>query len=110
MGAPRSAIFFLKLICEEDDSIAKEFLAGSFQLQSLSYSRADEHAADLYGLVLLYRVYGHVGGFGHVMDVLGNEEKGDEGWLFLRTHPKTKSRKEELRLEAERRGWGRGEG
>ncbi len=69
------------------------------------YSQAQEEAADLYGMHLLYLRHGHVGGatdfFKRIMKGRGHPHFA----YLLASHPHPETRMERLRSEAERRGW-----
>lgn len=83
-------------------------LAGTTgSLALLSFSREDEHRADLLGLDLVGRHYGHIAGTEEVFRELAAYEAklGVSIPEFLSDHPETASRNETLRQEAEKMGF-----
>ncbi|MGH8454995.1 MAG: M48 family metallopeptidase [Nevskiales bacterium] len=85
------------------DSNVTELLMGSMSLAHARHSRRQETAADLYGLELLQKTYGHVGGAATFFERALKDQAYAIGWL--QTHPLSVERAERLRIEAQRRGW-----
>lgn len=62
------------------------------QLQELDYSRAQEEAADAFGLGLVHSAYGETSGSERLFEKL-NEDGALPGWAYmLTTHPDPASR------------------
>ncbi len=66
-----------------------------------SYSRDQEEAADLFGLGLVFRIYGETDGCDQLFRVLLESDKTPEWAYMLSTHPAPGERIEQLRKEAE---------
>ena len=67
-----------------------------------SYSRDQEEGADLFGLGLVFRVYGETDGCDQLFRVLQESDETPEWAYMLSTHPAPKDRIEQLGKEAER--------
>jgi predicted Zn-dependent protease len=67
-----------------------------------SYSRDQEEGADLFGLGLVYRIYGKTEGCDQLFKILQKTDDTPDWAYMLSTHPAPKDRIEQLRLEAER--------
>lgn len=85
------------------DSNVTELLMGSMNFAQTRYNRGQETAADLYGLELLQKTYGHVGGAAEFFTRVLKDEAYAVGWL--QTHPLSVERADRIRMEARRRGW-----
>ena len=80
-------------------------LAGS--LVSHRFSREQERAADAFGLELVAKHYGHVGGSaGFFERILAlDHEPGVAGGEYFSTHPLSQNRIDAIRIQAKERGW-----
>lgn len=67
-----------------------------------SYSRDQEEGADLFGLGLVFRIYGETDGCDQLFRVLQESDETPEWAYMLSTHPAPKDRIEQLGKEAER--------
>ncbi len=80
-------------------------LAGS--LVSHRFSREQERAADAFGLELVAKRYGHVGGsavfFERILAL--DHEPGVAGGEYFSTHPLSQKRIDSIRTQAKERGW-----
>jgi predicted Zn-dependent protease len=88
---------------------ASSFLQGSIGATQLTFSRAQESAADALGLDLVLKRYGHAGGCVDFFRQLDKKE-GDTRWIaMLRTHPASASRVDDLNKLISERGAATGE-
>jgi predicted Zn-dependent protease len=82
-----------------------DIISLTFELTNLSYSRAQERAADLYGF---YRVVNHYGHGGYSLDFFKrlalNEGKYPISKYFV-SHPLSQERIDYLKNEAVKKGW-----
>jgi beta-barrel assembly-enhancing protease len=85
------------------DSNVTGLLMGTMGLAQARYSRGQETGADLFGLALLQKTYGHVGGAADFFTRALKDEAYAVGWLS--THPLSTERAERMRAETRRRGW-----
>jgi predicted Zn-dependent protease len=67
-----------------------------------SYSRDQEEGADLFGIGLVYRIYGETEGCDQLFRVLQQSDQTPEWAYMLSTHPAPAQRIEQLSQEAER--------
>jgi len=75
-------------------------------LTALSFSRSQERAADQTALATLVKVYGHSNGAVELFDTFSKlEQEQASAPEVLRTHPHSIDRIEELKLQAEKKGW-----
>ena len=84
-----------------------DLMAPATQLGVAQYSRARESMADAAALKMLHCRYGHVGGATELFDKL---KQGDDAWAvshYLRSHPLTGPRIDELNKTMVQRGWAR---
>jgi predicted Zn-dependent protease len=85
------------------DSDATGLATGTLAVTESRFSRRQEIAADLYGLDLLQKRYGHVGG---ATDFFARMSKEETRWQYwLATHPASADRVSRVRSEAYRRGY-----
>jgi Zn-dependent protease with chaperone function len=85
------------------DSNVTGLLMDTMGLAQARHSRRQETAADLFGLELLQKTYGHVGGAAEFFERALKDEAYAIGWL--QTHPLSVERAQAVRAEAGRRGW-----
>ena len=80
-----------------------EIISLTFELTNLTYSRAQERAADLYGF---YRVVKHYGHGDHSLDFFKRLNEGNSliSKYFV-THPLSQERIDYLKNEAVKKGW-----
>jgi predicted Zn-dependent protease len=80
-----------------------DIISLTFELTSLSYSRAQERAADLYGF---YRVVNHYGHGGYSLDFFKRLNEGNSliSKYFV-SHPLSQERIDYLKNEATKKGW-----
>jgi Zn-dependent protease with chaperone function len=71
-------------------------------LLDLRHSRGQEHAADLYGLELVHRVYGTTKGTDRLFVWLEQRERSPAWMEMLQTHPQPEGRLQGLRAHAAR--------
>ncbi len=73
------------------------FVMPSLQTYNFRFSRIQEGAADQFGVDIVQKTYGHVGGVLGVFDILNKEETGKVKTPgFFSTHPDTLSRKQSI--------------
>ncbi|WP_457576039.1 M48 family metallopeptidase [Desulfomarina sp.] len=86
----RNLLFFLvsRMLPGDQSSDLVPWLAGKFERR---YSQKQELAADSWGLDLLYRRYGHVGGATDFFNRLSRKKKSHFAY-FLATHPHPEDR------------------
>lgn len=78
-----------------------QWLLAPLQLAESSYSRQQERDADLYGLALLQKTYGHAGG---ATDFFTRIQDKDVRWMaWSATHPLSVDRADDLRAEIDKR-------
>jgi predicted Zn-dependent protease len=104
-GLGRGAILLAMMIVLGGEPEANSFISPSSQLVSLSFSRADEAAADEYALDTLHRAVGHVGGATDFFDKLAAMELSLPGMSYLSTHPRSSDRVQALRSMISERGY-----
>lgn len=76
--------------------------AQTLNLMELAHSRAQEEAADAFGLALVQRVYGRTAGAERLFRWLEERENAPAWAAWLQTHPASSSRIETLRRASER--------
>lgn len=81
---------------------SRQFAKTFSHILSRSYSRDQEEAADLFGLGLLFRVYGPSEDYDQLFKVLQQSDQTPEWAYMLSTHPAPAQRIKELSLEAKR--------
>ncbi len=85
-----------------DDTIGR-VLGSTLNLAQLSYSRGQETAADIYGLQLLNKAYGHVGGSTAFFERL--LEKDIPGLAWATSHPLSRKRISTIQAHIGQRGY-----
>ncbi len=78
------------------DNSLTQFLMGSLMNVEMRFSQRQETAADLYGLNLLYKRYGHIGGAVDFFQQLAAENTHSRFAYFFATHPYPRDRVEQL--------------
>ncbi len=91
------------------DNSLTQFLMRSLMSVEMRFSQRQETAADLYGLDLLKKRYGHIGGATAFFQVLATEEAHGRLAYFFATHPYPQDRVDELRRTIEAKGYPSGE-
>ena len=81
---------------------SRQFAKTFSHILSRSYSRDQEEAADLFGLGLVFRVYGPSDGYDQLFKVLQQSDETPEWAYMLSTHPAPAQRIKELSREAAR--------
>ncbi len=89
------------------DQVVARVLGSSLNLAQLKHGRGQETAADLYGLELLYKTYGHVGGATAFFERLQASDMPSLAWAV--SHPLSEKRIETLREEIRSRGYHEGD-
>ena len=87
------------------DNGLTEFLLRSVMNVEMQFSQKQESAADLYGLDLLNRAYGHVGGATDFFEKLAQEDTHGRLSYFFATHPYPKNRVEDLQEQLRKKGY-----
>lgn len=90
------------------DETINRVLGGTLNLAQLSHSRGQESAADLFGLELLNKAYGHVAGATAFFERLSKDDI-PAGLAWSSSHPLSKKRIQRLRTEIAQRGYVDGE-
>ncbi|MGH8531007.1 MAG: M48 family metallopeptidase [Nevskiales bacterium] len=79
------------------DSALSGVAQGSLGVAHANYSRGQEASADRYGIELLQKTYGHVGGATDFFERLAVEDGNKHGPTWLSSHPLSAARVRELR-------------
>ena len=81
---------------------SRQFSNTFTHILSRSYSRDQEDGADLFGLGLVFRVYGDTQGCDQLFRILRTTDETPEWAYMFSTHPAPEKRIEQLSKEAER--------
>ena len=87
------------------DSSVSNFLNNSLQNVEMKFSQKQEIKADLFGLELLNKTYGHVGGAVEFFEKLEKKEKIPKFLYFFASHPYSLNRLNIIKKEIARKGY-----
>jgi len=87
------------------DSSVSDFLKNSLQNVEMKFSQKQEIKADLFGLELLNKTYGHVGGAVEFFEKLEKKEKIPKFLYFFASHPHSLNRLNIIKKEIARKGY-----
>lgn len=96
LGRRLVLIFVSSLFFSSDENPVNKIFRQSLSITHLKFSQKQESNADLYGLALLNKTYGHVGGAADLMDRLKQGEKNSLFLPFVSTHPPSAERSKML--------------
>ncbi len=105
-GLGRGIVISLALMVvsgAESDALVESFIGNAAVLTSFSFSREQEREADMVGIELLMKHYGHASGSGEFFEVMKAQSpvESDTPW-FLSTHPGIDERLDSLRIHERR--------
>ena len=105
-GLSRGATFVvLSSLLGGDDSAIGGLFGGALSLIHHSHSREQEREADSFGLDLLNKSYGHVGGATSFFEKLRKKEWKIVSKLFATTHPVSSERIQNIKRWTKQRGY-----
>lgn len=84
-------LIFVSVLFLGEDSMMTDFFTGSLNAVHMKFSREQELEADTYGIKLLQKTYGHVGGSTDFFERINKDEHLIDK-LFLSTHPLSSNR------------------
>lgn len=92
-GLGRGLVFFtLSNIFLGQDSSVSNFLGTSLLGLEMKFSQAQEKAADLFAVDLMYKKYRHLGGATEFFEKIKRKEKVPKFFYFFATHPHSRDR------------------
>ncbi len=91
------------------DSFTSNFLAGFISSADMKFSQAQETAADLFGLDLIQKTYGHVAGTTDFFEKAKAKEKMGKFFHFFSSHPHPQERVQMIKRVIEEKGYQTGD-
>jgi len=92
-GLGRGLVFFaLSNIFFGQDSSVSNFLGNSLLGLEMKFSQAQEKAADIFAIDLMYKKYKHLGGATDFFEKMKRKEKAPKFFYFFATHPHSQAR------------------
>jgi len=106
----RNIVFFvISSVFFGQDNTLQDFLGNSLANTEMKFSQAQEQAADMFALNLLYKKYNHVGGAVSFFDFMKEKEKIPKFFYFFSSHPHPKNRIKALNEKIQKNSYPVGE-